>query len=203
MSDPTPTTVITFGTHSFDVAKLPVTSQMALIKRGISHYLGNEMASKVSTAKAKRRDEIAAATAKGEPSPAEYTEEEIAALSSQHLAAGVAAINEGTIGQGRGPSAPKADPVETVMRRIAIAELQTILRAQVPALALPTGEKVVTFANGKAFTREQLVALRMNSPKEGPRIREAALKEIKARDRAAQAAAKQAEGVDVSELLGL
>lgn len=204
----TPSTILTFGPHSVDFLKLPPVSQFALAKRGWQHVLGNEASSKVSTAKAKRRDEIAAAQAKGEPAPAEYTDEECSAMLAEHVANAFKNITEGTIGQGRAPSGPRQDPVEQVMRRIAVAELQSILKAQVTnenpkGLSLPTGEKVVTFANGKSFTREQLVTLRMNSPKEGPRIRELAMKEIKARDRAAQAAAKQAEGQDLSELLGL
>jgi len=46
MSDPN--LVITYGTRTLDFNTLPPASLVAMVRRGVSHFFGNEMASKVA-----------------------------------------------------------------------------------------------------------------------------------------------------------
>lgn len=115
--------------HDTDVkvADLPEASVLALLGRGISHVLGNEVASRVSTAK----------KATNEDGTPKYNEAELDELHRRVLAEKINAILEGTLGV-RAAAAPKATAFEKRVRDIAI----TVLRRQAAAkgYAWPSGK---------------------------------------------------------------
>jgi hypothetical protein len=190
MSDNTNGTgsTVTYGDHTIDVAALPEKSVMALIRRGVAHYLGNEQASKVSGWKAERAES-------GNPA----NDAEVAAYKADRMAEAVKALMDGTIGSSiRGP---RGTAVDTVIRQLAETEVKGILKAN--GLSMPSGDKVVEFADGTRLTRGQLIDRRITN--HGDRLRKEAEAKIKADERKAQRevdAAKAAGGQGV-EALGL
>ena len=169
---------ITYGTHEFDFAALPVQSLTAMVKRGLTHYLGSEQASKVTRDKAQYQDDNAGA---------EMSEADINAAKAEYVASAIAALQAGTVGTStRGPS---LDPVEAEVARIAKAEINTVLKANGATFKKvgegDTAKRVVTFANGDAFTMAELVERRLAA--HGERIRKEAEKAVK---KASEQAAK-------------
>ena len=67
---------VTYGTHTLDFTKLPAKSLEAMLKRGVTHFLGNEQASKVSGWKARFVE-----TEKREPN-----DDEVAEVKSAYIA---------------------------------------------------------------------------------------------------------------------
>lgn len=185
---PTDMTIsITYGDHTLDFSKLPPKSLEAMLKRGVAHYLGNEVASKVSGRKAK-------AAADGTP----LADDEVAAIKAEYVAAALQALNEGTVGVStRGPA---ADPIDSEMEKIARAEINTVLKANGAKFQGKGEDRKVTFADGQSFTMPQLIERRLGSPDHGDRIRKEAEKAIKARAKALAAAKSEAP---VTEALGL
>lgn len=167
-------TILTYGSHSIDVAKLPEASVVALLKRGLTHYLGNEQTSKLVAAR-KREGAF------------DGTTEE--AYKADLVAKAVAALHEGTIGtQVRGPS---VDPVEAAMERIARAEINAVLKAKGAKFVGKGDDRKVTFANGESFTMNDLIDRRLGNEEHSARIRKEAEKALKS-------AAKQAEAAKVA-----
>lgn len=114
---------ITYGEHTFQVEALPEASVKALLSRGLTHFLGNEMAAKVSTAKAK-------ASEAGSP----MTEAAIAEMLVEVRANAVKALLEGTIGV-RESSGPRITPLDRRMREAAKQEL--LAKLQVMGVKVP------------------------------------------------------------------
>ena len=182
---------ITYGSHSIHIESLPATSLEALLRRGISHYLGNEQAAKVSNRKA---DYQAKHGEHPDDDLVASWKEEVQALAVEKLVAG-------TIGQ-HAPRAPSVDPVEREAGKIALAEVKIILSKN--GIKPPKKGEPVTFKNGSQATLEELVARRLANPTEGERIMKEAAKAVKA------AAAKrfalesgEAEAADSADDLGL
>ena len=168
---------LTYGEVSIDFSTLPAKSQEALAKRGLTHFLGNEQAAKVSGWKAKFADEN---------DGAEPGADEVQAKKAEYVANAVKALLAGEVGTAtRGPA---ADPIESEMDRIAKREINAVLKANGAKFSGKGDERVVTFANGEKFTMDQLVERRLANADHAARIRKEAEKAIKA-------AAKQAEGV--------
>jgi hypothetical protein len=117
---------VNIGGDEVDIATLPQTSIVALLQRGINHVLGNEVASKVSTAKKATRG--GDGPDKDEP---KYTEAELAELQDKTFAEKVSAITNGTLGV-RGPGVAKVTPLERLVRDIATG----VLRRQATAKGL-------------------------------------------------------------------
>ena len=185
---PEPNYTITYGDRSVDIRELPHTSLMALVNRGKTHYFGSEQASKVSG----WADGVAEETGAVPDDAAR------AAKKAEFVAAAWEALLGGTVGvsQARGP---RGTPIDSIIKTLAVKEIAAILKSQ--GLAMPTGDKVVQFANGEAFTRAQLVERRL--AKHGDRLRKEAEAEIKARERLAAKAAKEAGDEATAETLGL
>jgi hypothetical protein len=162
------TTIESYG-HSIDLASLPYSSQVALMRRGVAHYLGNEQASKVSGWVEKQ--------------PGEVTDVDKAAVKAEYIREAVQAMIAGTMGHGR-VGVARGTALETVMRRIAETEVKAILKAN--KLAWPSGEKTVTLGDA-TFTGRQLVERRL--AQHGDRIKTLAEKEQKALERMAAATA--------------
>jgi len=158
---------ITYGTHTIHIESLPATSLEALLRRGISHYLGNEQAAKVSNRKADYQ-------AKHGEHP---DEELVASWKAEIQTAAVEKLVAGTIGQ-HAPRAPSVDPVEREAAKIATAEVRIILSKN--GIKPPKKGEPVTFKNGSQATLEELVARRLANPTEGPRIMKEAEKAVKA-----------------------
>jgi hypothetical protein len=174
-----------YGTHEYagtaiDFDALPVASRLALLRRGLAHYLGNEQAAKVSAHKAKNEgiDEAA-----------------LGAFKSAAMAAALEALRAGTLGAG-GPRGPRGTPIEQTMRNIAEKEVRAILKGQ--NLSMPTGDKTLEFPNGAKLTRADLIDRRLANAEHGPRIRKLAEAEHKAAERLG----KGAVGADLEVMLG-
>lgn len=160
-----------YGDITIDAGKLPETSVAALMRRGLAHFLGNEQASKVAS---KFSDEPDA------------TPETKAKYKAECVEAAIAALHAGTIGANlRGP---KATPVETMVRQLALREVSDILRQN--KLAVPTGDKTIEFPDGAGgkvqLSRSDLIDRRV--AKHGERLTKEAEAELRKRDREAQKA---------------
>lgn len=185
MSDQsTASSVITYGSVSIDVAKLPQASVMAMLRRGVSHFLGSEQASKVTSFFDPDQE-----------NPPADTAEARAAKKAEFQADALEKLLAGTVGNSvRGPT---VDPLTTHMRRIAKAEVTNILKAngvKFPAKA----EDTIELPDGSKLTGTQLIDRRL--AKEGERITKEAKK---AMDDQAKKAAKAQEAAKTEGLAGL
>jgi hypothetical protein len=182
--------VITYGDHEINVKSLPEVSVHALLRRGLSHFLGNEQASKV-TAWAKRFEE---------ENKREATEEEKAKAKADYIAAALTALNEGTVGNVvRGP---KVDPITARVQKLAKKEVLDILKAQ--SIKAPKGDEVITFGNGETRTMEQMVSKRIEL--HGERFAKEAKKQLDAEAKKAEAVKETVASVGdnaTAEALGL
>lgn len=174
--------IFEYGNISVDTASLPQPSLDAMIRRGLTHYFGNEQAAKVSNRKAK--------LASGD-SPREASDDEVSQWVNELRAAALEALNAGTVGQHvtRGPA---VSPEEAEARKIAKAEIVVILKAN--NLKVPTGEKTVKAPDGE-FTMDQLIDRRLSHGTHGDRIRADAAKEV--RRKAKEASKVLAGGTDL------
>lgn len=171
--------MITYGKFNIDFSALPVKAQDALISRGITHYLGNEQASKVS------------AWVKGLEEPegaAKVTDDEKTAKKAEFMEAAFAALLDGTIGTRTG--GPKADPLTRATRDIAGEEVKAVLKAG--GHKVPAGTATLTI-KGEALTFAQMVERRIASEKHGERIAKAAKARV-------AASAKPTEGEELDDL---
>lgn len=176
---------VSYGTHTLDFAKFPAQSTLAMLKRGVTHYLGNEQAAKVTNWKAKYLEE----------NKVEPADDEIAAKKAEFIAAAIAALEAGTVGMAtRGPS---VDPVEAHMERIAKAEINNILKQSGTKFTGKGEDRKIVAANGESFTMDQLVERRLANPEHGARIRKLAEKAVKDAAKAAEVV-KAAGPVDVN-----
>lgn len=174
-----PNLILTYGDFTADFNTLPESSLVAMLRRGFGHFMGSECASKVSTAFS---DD---AETKPSVSKDEYKAQVQAEMFTK--------LGAGTVGVStRGPA---VDPITTIVRRLAKAEIIPILKAN--GLAWPKkAEDVVVFPNGDKFTGAQLVDRRV--AKEAERLTKDATKiaaEQARKNAKAEAAAKEA-GID-------
>jgi hypothetical protein len=124
-----------YGNFRIDLDALPPKSVSALVARGISHYLGNEMSAKVAShfrsqavkalgeGATKEAKEAAAKAVKLDPESEEY---QAVKLGFQND--GIKALNDGTIGEGASRG-PRVDPVTAERNAIVTREVLAILRA--------------------------------------------------------------------------
>lgn len=146
-----PNLVLTYGDFTADFNTLPESSLVAMLRRGFGHFMGSECASKVT----------AAFDPDNESKPAVTKD----VYKAQVQAEMFAKLGAGTVGVStRGPA---VDPITTIIRRLAKAEIIPILKAN--GLAWPKkADDVVSFPNGDKFTGAQLVDRRV--AKEGERL---------------------------------
>jgi|HubBroStandDraft_1064217.scaffolds.fasta_scaffold17588_2 hypothetical protein len=134
----------TEGTETFyDVspADVPAISLFALAQRGLTHVLGNEVASALTAWK--KTDEGKAAS-----------QAQIDAWVKARRDAKFEQILAGTLGT-RTASVPRATGIEALKRSIAIEWLKAKLAKS--GVKLPTGDKTIEVA-GTAMTRDELIA---------------------------------------------
>ena len=125
---------ITRAGQTFDFAKLPQASAAAMLGRGLTHYLGSELSSKVIGWSKRFEKENSR-----EPNDAERD-----AYRSEALASMVAALEAGTVGTVTRGAA--VDPIEAEMEKLARADINAIIKAK-PATAKGTYVKSVFLAS--------------------------------------------------------
>jgi len=169
------------------ISALPPASLLAMVSRGITHYMGSEQSSKVVAARK-------AAEEKGEA----FTDEAAEALKNTSQKEAWQALLDGKVGMGN--RGPRGTATETVMRRLIVADITAKLKAH--KLSVPKGDATVTLGS-RSFTLAQLIERAM--AREGERFRREAEAEIKAMERKAAAAiAKAAQaGGEGPDALGL
>lgn len=172
------------NSHGVDFATLPESSRNALLSRGLTHYLGSEVAAKVTAWV--NREENAGATV-----------EQKAAKKAEFYEAAKEALLAGTVGMNaRGP---RLDPVEAEMARLAKQEVKAILAGA--GMKLVKGE--AKFADGTVKSLDAMVETRLE--REGERLRKAAEKSIADAAKKAKATADAAKsaGTVTADTLGL
>lgn len=179
MNGPNQMEKITYGDSiAIDFASLPEASQHALAQRGLTHVLGNEVASRVhawaqAEGQANSDDKATVAAWKAANASA------ITSKTAEVQADFVKALQEGTLGSR--VAGPRLTPLETIMRKAARGEIETILRAN--GVKVPKGEDTIETADG-AFTMAQLIDRRLANEATGAPIRKAAERELAAKAKA-------------------
>lgn len=171
-----PSFAVTYGEATFDFAALPHTTLMAMLRRGVSHYLGNEynsatLAKEVAALtshddaevqKANRTKWEAMTTPERKAVLAKFRAEnadQVRAIYDAEMAERVKDMQDGNVGVSvRGPS---VDPLSAIMNRLAKAEVVDILKHLKVAVPKKSEDKV-SFADGQAFTMAELVSRRLN-----------------------------------------
>lgn len=196
-----------YADNTIDFSKVPQPSIEALLSKGVTHFLGNEQASKVTAWKTKVTDERAAEAKKNGTEATPLTEAEIEAKKNEFVTKALQAIYDGEIGAGRGP---RLDPVEREFRSLVDAHIANTLAGN--GIKFPKGRKLpgddetIQFANGQTRTLEQM---RENVSKtHGDRLRKDAEKRVadiakKAAQAKAAAEKAAAAGPVSAEDLGL
>lgn len=162
----------TFGTHTIDFDALPTASQDYLIQYGINQSLTDSYASSRSDAKKEGK-----------------SDEEIAAVMAESVAARVAKLLDGTIGV-RAPAGPKLSPEDAMYQKVASEAVKAMLKAK--------GAKPAGKANPNGYTAEQVSAL---VEKLADKFGEAWRKEAKRRLKSVEAATADVAD-DILSLLG-
>ena len=182
--------IVTYGTHEIDTDKLPAESIAALVRRGISHYLGNEQAAKVT---AWVESHIKA------NSGANPTDEAKAAAKADFIAKALSVMLAGEMGTR--VSGPRIEPIEAARNSIAKAEVLAILRSA--GIKPPKGEEAVKFGDGTEKTLAAMIATRLAN--HGDRIEKEAAKRLADQARVAKAAkaAVEAAPSKTADALGL
>lgn len=153
---------------SVDFAGLPAASQLALAQRGLTHIMGNEVSSKITTAKAKAKDE-----------GKELSDSDISDLQAKYQEEALVKIENGTLGVRTG--GPKLRGLDKIMRDVALE--------YITAWAAKNGKKLPS-GKGAAEKLAVIVANYM-----GNESRAAAVKtEAEARFATQQASAESGEG---------
>lgn len=180
---------LTYGDNiSVDFGTLPEVSQFALAQRGFTHVLGNEVASRVhawSQAEGQANSEDKEAVKAWKLANAAAVDAKTTEVQADFLKS----LTDGTLGNRVG--GPRLTPIETIKRRIAWGEIETILRAN--KIKVPKGDDVIEM-NGGSFTKAQLIDRRLANEVTGPVIQKAAEKELAAKAR--QLAAVEAGAQD-------
>jgi hypothetical protein len=129
--------------HEYRVAfaDVPARNLAVLCQKGITHFMGNEQASKYVAYKA---SDVGKAASK---------EDQLAWLKTCRDEAFEKVLN-GTLGIRSASGAARVTGIDAVMRRIAVEMLTAELA--IHNAKLPTGDKTIE-VRGKAYTREQLI----------------------------------------------
>lgn len=156
---------ITYDGNEIDFDSLPAASQVALVTRGVTHFLGNEQASKVSGWAKKIVED-------GGEEPAD---DEKKAKKAEFVAAALEALRAGTVGS-RTSAGPRATPFESALRAIAKEEVVNLLRQN--KIKVPTKDSTISF-KGEDLTMEQLIARRIANPNHAERLKKEAAAKVR------------------------
>lgn len=192
-------TLYTYGKFEIDSTKLPEASIEALVRRGISHLLGNEQAAKVSKSSAWF-------TKFQKENGREPNEAEIETKKAEAQAAAFTQLLNGEIGQNM--HGPRLDPVTAMVRTLAKAAIVATLKGA--NISVPKGMDIkIAFRNGTAWTMDELIERRLAHPEFGPALQKEAEKRVLDEKRKAEKARleaqkrKEAGQIDNAEDLGL
>ncbi len=196
-------TKITYGDFEIDFSTLPEASTSAILSRGLTHFLGNEQASKVHSwamgetqANSDDRDVVKAWKL--------ANADAVKAKTVELVDAAIKTLSEGTIGT-RTSAGPKVEPIDKAKRAIAKTEVLKVLADN--KIKAPKKDEKVRFANGTEKSLDEMIASRLAHETHGPRIAAEAEKALKAQAKKlaeVAAMAKVDDGVEVSsDALGL
>lgn len=196
---------ITYGARTFDLSGWPHATLMAMARRGVSHYLGSEQASKLLTRIEKgivtvegdaeatsARVKAFEAMDKGARKAAISTfrsdnPELIATWEAELEADAVKAMESGDVGTSvRGPA---LDPLTAIVNRLGKAEVVAVLKANDITIPKKADVKITT-PGGEAYTMSELVERRKAHAEHGPRLVKEAKKVLADSERAAKKAAE-------------
>lgn len=167
---------IRYGDHT--ISELPLVSMQALLQRGVTHVLGNEASSKVSTWKKKFAKD----------NGRDPDEDEVEAQSLDEQDAFFARIMDGTLGVRAVSGGVSRSTFDSIMRAMAKVEILAILAAQSPAVK-PDKDGNVTFNDGAVMEVETLIDRRLDKPEHVARLTPLAEAEQAKRKAAAEAKA--------------
>jgi hypothetical protein len=176
---------IKYGNFEIDFDALPEISRLALVSRGVTHFLGNEQNSKAHS--------WAAAQVKGD-STVEPSRDEVKEWKAANEAAMVAKIAElageavkslieGTVGART--SGPRLTPIDTLIRQKAKVEVMAVL-AGVGA-KFPKKDETIAFGDGTR-TGDQMIDNWLANADNLARLTKVAEKELKEKEKAIAAA---------------
>jgi hypothetical protein len=152
--------MITYGKYSIDPATLPAKNILAMLQRGVSHFLGNEVSARVGTElKSKAREAL---KTQGVEKPSDYaiaalvdavSDEDYAAVKARLTEEAFQRLMTGEVGAAvRGPSVTPFDKaVQAEARARANARLKAL------GLKVPKGEETIKIG-GKDKTFGDIVA---------------------------------------------
>jgi hypothetical protein len=178
-------TIVTVGTTDINLETLPARSVSTLLSRGLTHYFGNEIASK-----------IAGWTKKQEVEP---SADDVAVEKSRLFAEALAKLEAGTVGQRA--TAVSIDPIDKIRYKIAKQQVVDILHGI--GVKPPKGDEKVTFADGTQKSLDEMIARRLEV--NGDEIEKAAKKILAERERAVKVAKTLGEAAEAktADALGL
>lgn len=151
-----------YGDHDIDVPRFPHDTILALVRRGLSHLLGNEVSSKVVAWAERETNSARAVWIERNPGQEPDAETEVgfgpsaearAAKKHEFQLEYIKQLYDGTIGT-HAARGPRLDPVESVMRTIAKENMTKLLASM--GLKFPRKDEAVAFADQK-FTSDQLL----------------------------------------------
>lgn len=184
--------MLKYAEIEIDPSTLPEVTRLALMQRGFSHVLGNEVASSVVSL-------IRKAVAGESGKAGDVTTDQIKAFRAENgdqvfhwettaENEKLVAMTEGKLGQGKvGTVRQSKDPVAAEAAKITKEEVSAKLRGA--GFKVPTGENVLTFPNGDTRTMAQMCETHFSI--HGERIGKEASRRAKAKAQVATPPAKK------------
>lgn len=172
-------TTLTYGDVTVDTSTLPPASIDALLRRGLSHYLGNEQASKLTSWKESEEGKTA-------------SDAQVSTKKAELIAGAMRALHEGTVGTRT--FGPRGTALETLEREVAWERLSPML-AKVPgykASVFKDGGKLHITGRGD-LTKAELIAAYI--AKNAEAVRKEAESRVRARERMAKGAGELADAI--------
>lgn len=176
---------IKYGDYVVDTATLPEASLVALTSRGLTHYLSNEVSSKVNSwaqgeGQANSTDNAAVKAWK------EANKAAVDAKTEEVRKAAHAALLDGTVGTRT--VGPRLTPLDTFKRQFAREGVVATLKANNIAVPKKKDDTIVMGEN--TFTMDQLIDRRLANPKFAPDIEKRAKAAVREQEKGIEAASQ-------------
>lgn len=186
------TATVDVAGRTLDLSALPARSVSALLSRGLTHYFGSEVSSKV-IAERKRRDDA------GTP----MNDDELTAAKADIVEGFWNRLLEGTIGQRA--VAVSVDPIDKIKARLVRESVIRTLKAN--GIVVPKKDESVTFGDGVTRSMEDMLAKRADTYEqvEGEALDKAAKRVLNEQAKKKEAAEKAAASAasKTADALGL